>query len=137
MTKPKVNRKRPGATWRLLVHEMIGKQSSGTSYDIFSHQEDADHALATQRKLEASAEAQGRTYPDYSVRQVLPDTEFDELVVGRWLHVEQMSDTDYWMDIGGLVVNVTCRPDGTPKVVRWELDNRQDKCTYYDGSEDA
>lgn len=32
--------------------------------------------------------------------------EFDEIVVGDWLHVEQMSDRHYWVVIGGVNINV-------------------------------
>ena len=49
-----------------------------------------------------------------------PNTEIDEIVIGRWFHLEAMDTRLYWMDIGGLVVNVELNPDGTPKRVIWE-----------------
>ncbi len=33
--------------------------------------------------------------------------EFDEVVLGDWLHVEQMSTTHYWMRLGDADINVT------------------------------
>lgn len=36
----------------------------------------------------------------------IPGTEFDELVVGQWLHVEQMGSGSWWMAVGGVTVHV-------------------------------
>lgn len=44
-------------------------------------------------------------------------TEFDELVVGRWLHIEQMGVGNWWMNIGGVTVHVWADRDGRPKEV--------------------
>ena len=49
---------------------------------------------------------------------------FDELVVDDWLHVEQMADNEWWMQIGRqgkhLTVWVTILDDGTPLVTLTE-----------------
>lgn len=45
-------------------------------------------------------------------------SEFDELVVGRWLHIEQMASGRWWMDIGGVTVHVKADRDGKPLEVR-------------------
>jgi hypothetical protein len=47
----------------------------------------------------------------------IPGAEFDELIVGRWLHIEQMDDDTWWMNVGGVTVNVRVRPDGRPSLV--------------------
>ena len=42
---------------------------------------------------------------------------FDELVVDGWLHIEQMSARQWWMDIAGLTVNVWIKASGVPEVM--------------------
>jgi len=59
--------------------------------------------------------------------------EFDELVVGSWLHVEQMGTGSWWMDIGGLTVNVQVDRDGRPLRVSWEVDGRDGVAYGFDG----
>jgi hypothetical protein len=55
--------------------------------------------------------------PDLTSYVVLEGTEFDELVVGRWIHLEQMDTGRWWMNVGGVTVNITADRDGRPKVV--------------------
>lgn len=43
-------------------------------------------------------------------------TEFDELVVGDWLHIERMSEQEWWMQIGGVVLGVTVLRDKRKRV---------------------
>ena len=45
------------------------------------------------------------------------DSVFDELVVDRWLHVEQMTDTTWWMNVAGVTVWVHVTRDGRAKSV--------------------
>lgn len=44
----------------------------------------------------------------------IPNTEFDELVVGKWIHIEQMDTGKWWMNIGGVTVWVKADRDGNP-----------------------
>lgn len=44
-------------------------------------------------------------------------TEFDELVVGNWFHLEQMDDRDWWMRVGPLAINVRVYADGRHDVI--------------------
>ncbi len=44
----------------------------------------------------------------------IPDTEFDELVVGQWIHIEQMDTGKWWMAVGGVTVLVKADADGKP-----------------------
>lgn len=37
---------------------------------------------------------------------------FDELVIDRWLHLEQMDTNYYWMQLGPLHINVALKPSG-------------------------
>ena len=48
---------------------------------------------------------------------VLPEAEFDELVVGRWLHIEQVSESTWWMNVAGVTLFVTADRDGRPQRV--------------------
>ena len=57
-------------------------------------------------------------------------TEFDELVVGHWLHIEEMDTRVWWIDIGGIVIWVHVRKDGRPKSVFVEQQHSVDGCTY-------
>lgn len=90
-----------GGRWRLLVHDYLGRQKDspiryGTSHHVQSHPDkggDAKHSTVT----------------------VLPDTEFDELVVGRWIHIEQMDTGRWWMNVGGVTLWVTVDREGRPK----------------------
>lgn len=88
------NNIQPGTSWRFLVHDDDDVQkSSDKPYHVTSHPQE---------------------YSDL----VLPDTVFDELVVDKWLHVEQMDDDLWWMDVGGVVIWVTVGENGQPRVVR-------------------
>jgi hypothetical protein len=40
--------------------------------------------------------------------------EFDELVVGKWLHVEQMDSGRWWMNVGGVTIWLHADRDGRP-----------------------
>lgn len=96
--------RRPGGRWRLLVHEYLGRvpgQREGVAGL-------AHHVVP---------DAKGTPDSEFSRTHVLPGTEFDELVVGRWLHVEQMDTGVWWMNIGGVTVHVTADRDGRPKRV--------------------
>lgn len=95
--------KRAGSRWRILVHQMLPKGKCGSSWD-FSGEAGPDSATLTDGFLHR------RTH--------LPGTEFDELVVGSWLHVEQMDTGCWWMNVGGVTVWVDVHPDGRPAVVR-------------------
>lgn len=84
--------RRAGGRWRLLVHSRDGGLSHGAS-----PRRESDRAFY-------------RHHP-------LPDTEFDELVVGRWLHVEQMDTGVWWINLGGVTVHVTADRNGRPRRV--------------------
>jgi hypothetical protein len=43
--------------------------------------------------------------------------EFDELVVGKWIHLEQMDSGSWWMNVGGVTVWIRADRDGNPKRV--------------------
>lgn len=111
--------RRPGSPWRLLVHEYAGESPDGTHYDVA-------HNVSNDPE-------QVRPDGEFNTAHLLPPTaEFDELVVGRWLHVEQMDEALWWLDIGGLVVHVVADDDGRPVSVWWDLDNSRDGVTYED-----
>jgi len=41
-------------------------------------------------------------------------TVFDELVVDQWLHIEQMTGSVWWVNIGGVTLHVKADRDGRP-----------------------
>lgn len=108
--------RRAGGRWRVLAHERGGEQLS----HHVGH--DARYGGGDGKDTE------------HSRHHVLPDTEFDELVVGRWLHVEQMDTGTWWMNVGGVTVWVTADRDGRPKDVQvygpGDYDNRREGCAY-------
>ena len=63
-------------------------------------------------------------------------TEFDELVVGDWLHLEQMHHRDWWCHFGPVSLNIKVRTDGTCDLIiedddgavvgRWQAGKRVD-----------
>lgn len=116
--------RRPGSPWRLLVHRWAGRcpgEREG-GYDL-SHHVTSDAAF-------------GGRVPDseHSRTHVIEGTEFDELVVGSWLHAEQMDTHVWWINAGGVTVHVTADRDGRPRHV-WvagpdDYDERKPGCTY-------
>ena len=88
----------------------------GRSYDVSNDPGAPAKRAETLRRL---GELKPGTEPltDDTSYTVCEGTEFDELVVGRWFHVEAMDATVWWMDVGGVVLNVTVDRDGRPKRV--------------------
>lgn len=105
--------RRAGARWRLLVNGANGPA----------------HHITPDPKFAAA-------HPDgaYSRTHLIAHTEFDELAVGSWLHIEQMDNRVWWMNIGGVTVHVTADRDGRPTRV-WvcgpeDYDAPREGCTY-------
>lgn len=120
--------RRAGSRWRLLVHNIAANGMNGVSQHVKSHSNEGNlprnvgNPDTRARINEIAAQ--------HSVTTVLSGTEFDELVVGRFLHVEQMDTGLWWMDIGGLVVHVRADRDGNPISVTVDLDEERDGVTY-------
>lgn len=115
--------RRAGGRWRLLAHEWVGAQPDGTTYGTAHH---------------VTNDPTDRDCGPHSITHTLPvSTEFDELVVGQWLHVEQMSTGVWWMNVGGVTLWVTADRDGRAKSVTvypaGEYDDPVPGCTYQDG----
>lgn len=116
--------RRAGGRWRLLVHEYLGKvpgQREGVGGCSHTVTPDPGHASR-------------HPDSDYSRTHVLEGTEFDELAVGAWLHVEQMDTSVWWINVGGVTVHATVDRDGRPKRV-WvcgpeDYDAPREGCTY-------
>lgn len=97
--------RRAGSPWRILVHHYIGRQPDGIMYDVSHH-------------VTNQASFGGRTpASEFSKTHLIEGTEFDELVVGNWIHVEQMNTTAWWMNIGGVTINLSVDRDGRPRAV--------------------
>lgn len=121
--------RRPGSPWRLLAHEYVGLQPSGISYETEHH---VTNDPAAQGRREAAV-ARLKMPPELMRTHTLPpNCEFDELVVGSWLHVEQMDEQLWWLDIGGLTVHVEADADGKPLRVWWDTEAMRDGVEYED-----
>lgn len=113
--------RRAGSRWRLLVHQWRGGAFTyGTAHDLRNYPDDiprpVDYTDAEYeafrdrltRLRETAVRAGSRAEHD------LAGTEFDELVVGHWLHVEQMGNGYWWMSVGGVTLHVRADRDGRP-----------------------
>lgn len=98
--------RRPGSPWRILVHEWLGRAAGQPLYGR-AHHVSSDRRFGGGQGLDT----------EWSRHIELPNTEFDELVIARWLHLECMDSGVWWMDIGGVTVLVTADRDGRPKRV--------------------
>jgi hypothetical protein len=56
--------------------------------------------------------------------------QFDEFVVDHWLHIEQMSAHWWWMDVGGVQINIRVDKDGNATRVSIQDIERRDGCRY-------
>jgi hypothetical protein len=107
-----------GSRWRILVHERIpGQRMSGKAWNVTSDPRAPEQHEATLRKLDAIRPDMPPADRSWSEHIVLEGTEFDELVIGRWIHLEQMNIGQWWINIGGVTINVTADRDGRPKFV--------------------
>ena len=77
--------------WRLLANYTDGNLP--VALHVYSKK-----AWAKREKL---AEQWGRGSLPLPVTAIHRPSEFDELVVGDWLHIEQMNHDSYWMLVGG------------------------------------
>lgn len=115
MSKPR-NLRSAGTSWRVLVHDFNGV---GRMYGK------AHHITSDPELGRAPAELVGEDVrrradelrAEHSTETVLPGTEFDEIVVGQWCHIEGMAPNTWWMNIGGVVVWVKADRRGRPKRV--------------------
>jgi hypothetical protein len=89
--------RRAGAYWRVLVHRNIGD----------TRKSDMAHHIQSDR-------VRGRDNTEFSRTDVLPHTEFDELVVGNAIHIEQMDVGTYWANIAGVTIWLRMDRDGNP-----------------------
>lgn len=104
-----------GRWWRLKVHgaRRKGEEMYGRCTNVASHRSPlAAEVEAMRQRIEDGLPDELKT-----VDIDLPNTDFDELVVGHWCHIEQMSVNTWWMDLGGIVLFVTTDKDGHPKRV--------------------
>ena len=111
--------RRAGTRWRILVHDWLGKKGVeetgfpyGKAHHVTSDPEFGRLPVSVMGK-EARAQADALR-SERSTETVLAGTEFDELVIGRWIHLEQMDTGRWWMNIGGVTVWVKADRDGRP-----------------------
>lgn len=117
--------RRAGARWRLLVHIPKGK-----SHHI-AHDRDFGY---TGKGGYDRLRREYSSIAEFGEAHEFPGTEFDELVVGNWAHIEQMDTGFWWMTIGGVVLHVKADRDGRPKSVTVHMPGVWDEpvpgCTY-------
>lgn len=112
-----------GGRWRLLVHEFAGRRPGSREgfYDV-------SHDVTNDPKAAKPATGNSRTHI------LPPTTEFDELVVGSWIHLEAMDTGFWWMNLAGVTIHITADRDGRPKHIDvqgpGDYDDPVDGCTY-------
>lgn len=102
--------RRAGAPWRILAHSMEPKGGSGDSWHVAS-----DRRFGGGDGQDTTVEHQGRVYHQRHVE--IPGTDLDEVVIAKWLHLEQMNVGTWWIAVGGVVLWVKADRDGRPKSV--------------------
>jgi hypothetical protein len=105
--------RRSGSPWTVRVHTWDGDVQTPS------------HTISNREVWADSEHHRGHLFPA---------AEFDELVVGRWLHVEQMDNATWWMNIGGVTVHVSADREGRPTWVRvsgpHDYDEPREGCAY-------
>lgn len=119
-------KRRAGRRWRLLVH---GLPRKGEKMNHAAHH-------VSSFPMNRHPQIEERLHADDRSQYVeLPDTEFDELVVDQWCHIEQMGNNYWWMNIGGVTLHVTADRDGKPKRVTVHMPGSYappvDGCEYH------
>ena len=90
----------PGESWRILAHEVLpGYRYGSRELDIRS------------KAYPVSPSAREDNAQRLDHRTVL-----DEVVIGDWLHMEQMGDRGWWLQIGDAYVYVHLPARGLPEV---------------------
>lgn len=119
MTRPP---RRAGSPWRILVHEWLGAKSEtglryGRAFHVGNDPAAAERGAETTRQLNAMRPDLPPLPGDAEAYTVLEGTEFDELVIGRWIHLEQTDAGRWFLEVGGVVVNIAADRDGRPRKV--------------------
>lgn len=107
MTRRGGKLRRAGGRWRILAHEILPGRFTGDSHHVTS-----DRRFGGGDGQDTSVELDGRTY--WSRHIELPGTELDELVVGSWIHLEQMDTGTWWANVCGVALWVKSDRDGKP-----------------------
>lgn len=122
--------RRPGSPWRLLAYTWIGKRKDGQRYGDSWTVDNTDDGYPAATWTDHLIGDTGFAFHETH----LSGTEFDELAVGTWLHAEAMSGRRWVVNIGGVVIWVTARKDGSPKHVTvygpHDYDQPRDRCIY-------
>jgi hypothetical protein len=114
MSKPRKPRS-AGTYWRVLVHDYNGRgEMYGKAHHVSSDPEGRLPASVGSEEYRAKADA---LRAEHSTETVFPGSEFDELVVGHWCHIEGMAHNTWWMNIGGVVLWVKADSRGRPQSV--------------------
>lgn len=131
--------RRAGGRWRILVHEYLGKASEtgllyGRAYHVSSSR-DAEVRAAKKARQLREIKPDADPSHDSTSYITLEGTEFDELVIGSWIHLEQMDTGVWWMNIGGVTVNIKADRDGRPKRIDvygpGDYADAAEGCAYY------
>jgi len=128
--------RRAGSPWRILVHEWVGRKGNhrhGRQFAVGNDPTAPARGAETARRL-SGIRPDLPPFEDTTGYTVLEGTEFDELVIGRWIHLEQQDAGKWWCNIGGVTINVAADRDGRPRRVDvygpGDYDGPAEGCAY-------
>jgi hypothetical protein len=111
--------RRAGSPWRILVHDYVGGDPCyGKSHDVTNDPDAYLGNLSAEVRRLVDANRRATEEAGLSETINLPGTEFDELVIGHWIHLEQMNASQWWINVGHVVLWVTVDRDGRPREVQ-------------------
>lgn len=129
--------RRAGARWRILVHERAGVKGEpaaryGRAFDVSDDPAAPARGAEAARRLNAMRPDLPPLPEEYATAYtVLENTEFDELVIGRWLWLEQMDSGAWIIDVGGVTIDIKANRDGKPiRVVVHAPEKERPGCEY-------
>lgn len=59
---------------------------------------------------------------DYATNIGCPNTEVDEIFIDGWFHCELMGGRDYWLNVGGIDINVRVGKDGRAERIIYRVE---------------
>lgn len=122
--------RRAGSRWRVLLHQALPGRGYGNSHHIKS---DRRFGCGPGREEhDTTITADGVLY--HQRVQILAGYELDEVVVGRFLHLEAKDTNQYWLNVAGITIWVDADREGRPHHVQvygpGEYDDPVPGCRY-------
>ena len=97
--------------WRIKVDEWEGREpGSGERHGMYG----VAHNLLSHPREGRLPDSPDPVNEEWDRHYVFPATELDEVVVGRWCHLEQMDTGRWWANMAGVTLWIEADRDGRP-----------------------